>query len=139
MTLISDFARRRQSLKSKCGQIITRQGVCTQINTKHRPEFLLFHKLSSLAKCKVREKTTPRQLVKNKVCETLSDLGYCNLASSGNIFLQFGQFFKGLRVSNHKVRVSNYLVWASNPLLVIPKKIYTARSKKVRVLDAQTR
>ena len=32
--------------------------------------------LSSLAKCKVREKTTLRQFVKNKVRETLSDLGY---------------------------------------------------------------
>ena len=53
----------------KFSQIITNQGVCIQINTKHRPE------LSSLAKCKVRKKTTPRQFVKNKVRETLSDLG----------------------------------------------------------------
>ena len=37
---------------------------------------LLFRELSSLAKCKVREKTTQWQFVKNKVCETLCDLGF---------------------------------------------------------------
>ena len=37
---------------------------------------LLFRELFSLAKCKVRGKTTLRQFVNNKVCETLSDLGY---------------------------------------------------------------
>ena len=37
--IISDFARRRQSLKSKCSQIITYMGVCIQFNTKHRPEW----------------------------------------------------------------------------------------------------
>ena len=56
------------------------------------------------------------------------------MASLCNIFLQFRQFFKGLRVSNHKVRVSNYLVRASNPLLVIPKKFSAARGKEVRGL-----
>ena len=44
------------------------------------------------------------------------------------------QLFKGLRVSNHKVRFSNYLVRASNPLLVIPKKFSAARGRKVRGL-----
>ena len=73
--IISDLARRRQSLKSKCSQIIINHGVCKEINTKHRPQFLLFRELSSLPKCKVREKTTPRQFVKNKERETLSDLG----------------------------------------------------------------
>ena len=36
----------------------------------------VFRELSSLAKCKVREETTPRQFVKNKVRKTLRDLGY---------------------------------------------------------------
>ena len=54
------------------------------------------------------------------------------MASLCNIFLQFKQLFKGLTVSKHKVRVSNYLVWASNSLLIIPKKFSAARGK-VRV------
>ena len=49
-------------------------------------------------------------------------VNFCNLASLCHIFLQIWQPFQGLRVSNHKVRISNYLVQASNPLLVIPKK-----------------
>ena len=36
--IISEFARRRQSLKSKCSQIITNQVVRIQIDTKHRAE-----------------------------------------------------------------------------------------------------
>ena len=56
------------------------------------------------------------------------------MASLCNIFLQFKQLFKGLRVSKHNVRVSNYLVRASNPLLVIPKKFGAARGIKVRGL-----
>ena len=43
--IISDFARRRQSLKSKCCQIITNQGVCKQINTKHRPDLPYFSRV----------------------------------------------------------------------------------------------
>ena len=73
--IISDFARRRQSLKSKCSQIITNQRVCIQINTKHRQELSSISRVSSHAKCEVREKITPRQFVKNKVPGTLSDLG----------------------------------------------------------------
>ena len=60
--IISDFARRRQSLKSKCSQI---------------REFV--HELIQNIDRKVREKTTPRQFVKNKVRETLSDLGYVKI------------------------------------------------------------
>ena len=70
--IISDFARRRQSLKSKCSQI--REFVYKLIQNIDR-SCLLFRELSSLAKCKMCEKTTPRQFVKNKVRETLSDLG----------------------------------------------------------------
>ena len=52
-----------------------------QINPKHKLELSsLFRELSSLAKCKVRETTTPRQFVKNKVRKTLSDLGYNNMS-----------------------------------------------------------
>ena len=48
-----------------------------QINPKHKLELSsLFRELSSPAKFKVREKTTQRQFVKNKVRKTLSDLGY---------------------------------------------------------------
>ena len=60
--IISDFAGRRQSLKSKGSQLITNQWVCIQINTKYG----YFRELSSLAKFKAREKTTPRQFVKIK-------------------------------------------------------------------------
>ena len=56
------------------------------------------------------------------------------MTSLCNLVLQFRQDFKGLRVSNHKVRVSNYLVQGPNPLLVIPKKFSAARGKKVRGL-----
>ena len=42
--------------------------------------------------------------------------------------------FKELRLSSHKVGVSNYLVRASNFLLVIPKRFSPARAKKVREL-----
>ena len=58
-SIISDLARRRQSLKSKCSQI---------------REFV--HELIQNIDRKVREKTTPRQFVKIKVRETFSDLGY---------------------------------------------------------------
>ena len=61
-------------------------------------------------------------------------VNFCNLASLCNTFLQFRKLFKGLRVSKHKVRVPNYLVRTSNPLLVIPKNISAARGKKVRGL-----
>ena len=44
-----------------------------------------------------------------------------------------GNFLRDL-VSNHKVRVSNFLVQASNPLLVLPKKSSAAWGKKVRGL-----
>ena len=37
---------------------------------------LVFRELSSLAKCKVRKKTTPRQFVKIEVHQLLSDLWY---------------------------------------------------------------
>ena len=70
--IISDCARRRQLLKSKRSQ--TRELVNKLIENIDR-SYLLFCKLSSLAKCKVRKKTTPRQFVRNKVRETLSDLG----------------------------------------------------------------
>ena len=56
------------------------------------------------------------------------------IASLCNIFLQFRQLFKGLRVSNHKVRVSKYLVRVSNPFFVIPKNFPAARGKTVRGL-----
>ena len=70
--IISDFARRRQSLKSKSRQTMEIE-YKSLLNIDR--SCLLFRELSSLAKCKVREKTTPRQFVKNKVHETLSDLG----------------------------------------------------------------
>ena len=73
--IISDFTRRRQSLI----KVWPNQGVCKQNNTKHGPEL---SSISSLAKCKVREKTTPRQFVKNKVRETLSDLGSIKILGS---------------------------------------------------------
>ena len=73
--IVSDFARMRQSLKSKCSQVITNQIVYKLIQNIDR-SCLLFHKLSSLAKCKVRERTAPKQFVKNKMREMLSDLGY---------------------------------------------------------------
>ena len=49
----------------------------------------VFRELSPLAKYKVREKTTPRQFVKNKVRERLSDLGYINICKPSPPILNY--------------------------------------------------
>ena len=56
--IISDFARRRQSLKSKCSKIITKSEVCIEINTSINRSCLLYFAscpLSPNVKCAKRQ------------------------------------------------------------------------------------
>ena len=65
--------------------------------------------LSSLAKCKVREKTTLRQFVKNKVRETLSDLG--NLDSTDYTQNMIPKSKTDVRrYSSNKVKNAHYIM-----------------------------
>ena len=65
--------------------------------------------MSSLAKCKVREKTTPRQFVKNKVRETLSDLGY--VISSIKSYWEIKSISQLNGIGHHTCQLSSYIIF----------------------------
>ena len=122
--IITDFARRRQSLKSKCSQIITNQGVCIQINTKHRQELSSFFvncPLSPNVKC---VKISFACLV-SYICGQNKAAAWYLLSTNSDwhVYLKKNKAVAGDNICQttwYFLQSPNYLVFLAVPYLQIP-------------------